>query len=64
MKQIQVILSFLLAICMLIGCAPKRLTLFSESVSAENGAYRQPEAPSLDKTMRLSSRLMWVKRII
>ena len=46
MKQIQVILSFLLAICMLIGCVPKRLTLFSESVSAENGAYRQPEAPS------------------
>ena len=46
MDKIQVVLFGYLTLCVLAGCSPKSMTLFSESASVENGAYRQPEAPS------------------
>ena len=44
MKRVPIGLLFLSAVCLLTGCATGRITLFSESAPAVDGAYRLPDA--------------------
>lgn len=46
MNTIKITLFSCLALYVLTGCAPRRMTLFSESGGVGNAEYRQPDVPS------------------